>query len=56
MMLLLEGEEIIYPFEDQQPFEKLQGPGASVEVGPVDEVKDLWLPLMVAAQVSPVGG
>jgi hypothetical protein len=55
MLLLLEGEEIVNPFEDKQPFEEGQGPGASVEVGPVDEVKDLGLPLMVTAQVSPVG-
>jgi hypothetical protein len=55
VLLLLEGEDVVDPFQDEEALEKAQAQGAVVERVPVDIIEDgdVW-PIMVLAQTGTV--
>jgi hypothetical protein len=55
VLLLLEWKEFVGPLDDKEAFEERKCPRACVEGWPVDEVENLFVPLVVTAEVFSVG-
>jgi hypothetical protein len=55
VLLVLEREEVVGPLDDEEAFKERKRPRACVEGWPVDEVKNLCVPLVVTAEVFSVG-
>jgi hypothetical protein len=54
-LLVLEGEDVVDPFQNEEALEKAQAEGAVVERVPVDRIEDgdVW-PIVVLAQIGTV--